>query len=72
MSKSLKPGDKVEVLKVWAATPSGPSYAWTKGYKFISSDGKTTQVEHTEEPFKGCVVNFDAFNVRKDPSDNGK
>ena len=61
----MKPGDSVEVLINWAYSPEeGALKAWTKGYEFVSTDGKQTVVKHTAGLFKGTAVNYSSEDVR--------
>jgi hypothetical protein len=54
----------VEVFQPWCATPSGPEYAWKKGYVFVESLGKTTTVRVTDGLFKGLEVRYPSCDIR--------
>lgn len=62
----MKPGDKVEVQSVWASQGrlKEPLRSWFKGYEFVSTDGRTTVVKHTEGLYEGINANHPAGDVR--------
>lgn len=65
----MKPGDKVEVNKVWAATGGGraPLTAWFKGYELVSvKDGKVVVRDIGDGTFNGCEYNYDLSDIRPD------
>lgn len=64
--RRLQPGAKVEVEKVWAASPKGPLKAWFKGYKLVSIDGNKAVVKHTSGMYEGINVNYPKDDVRSE------
>lgn len=60
----MQKGQAVEVNKVWAGGTLIPLRSWFKGYEFVSTDGVTTVVKHTEGLYEGINVNYPARDVR--------
>lgn len=64
----MKPGDAVEVEKVWAGGQLIPLKSWFKGYTFVREandvQGPCVIVRHTEGLFKGLEVRFPPHEVR--------
>lgn len=62
----MKPGDDVEVRRVWAHDgPFKPPLAgWFGNYKFVARNGDIARVQATDGVFIGSEFNYKLSDVR--------
>jgi hypothetical protein len=62
----MKPGDKVEVNRVWAAQGGflSPMRSWAKGFEFVEQDGPYLVVRHLTGLYAAMDASYPAQDVR--------
>ena len=62
----MKPGDKVEVNRVWASQGGflSPLRQWTKGFEFVEQNGPYVVVRFLDGLYAGMDANYPAQDVR--------
>jgi hypothetical protein len=62
----MKPGDLVEVNRVWASQGRllPPLRGWAKGFEFVELDGPYVVVRFLEGLYAGMDANYPAQDVR--------